>query len=125
MRADKLKRGEENVSGPLKIYGQSFLLFRALNLKKGWLDGWRKVEKRVKEGTDGCDSIVLAGYTRMTDRLELAVREMEGIERDDDQIPALFVMTMLNYSEYPAFRLNHPRYSAYDHERTFLLIEGT
>ena len=105
MRNDKLLRGEENTTGPLGHFGQSFLLFKTTYMKHDWIKDWKYVVRRNKiESNDQsvdqdknlCDPIVLPGYTTTTDRLDIALIQIEGVDSEvgDEYQRVLFMIVM-------------------------------
>lgn len=98
-------------------------------LKEEWLKDWKDCVKKVKEKKDDgscrASHVNLQGYVTAYESLLSALNavDVDAFSQSPEYTPVIFMFAMLNYSEFPGFRLNKEMYSAYHFEKELLLIE--
>lgn len=96
---------------------KSFLLY------KGCFMNMDKIEMWKKQASKGA-KIRLPSTTSFTMNFREAVYSAKHVNKNKMIKPVLFVLAIFNEKDYPGFRLNNEKYSAYPDEEEYIIPAG-
>ena len=96
---------------------KSFLVY------KGCFMNIEKIEMWKKQAAKGA-KIRLPCMTNFTMNFREAVYSAKHVNKNKQIKPVLFVLAIFNEKDYPGFRLNNEKYSAYPDEEEYIMPAG-